>query len=292
METPSKINLFLQVTGKRPDSYHELDLLFYPLIKPADRVIVAFASNPSNCTAAGSVTLETDGPDLGDPDKNLCVRAVKQYFEHAGRQVPDCRIQLQKNIPVAAGMGGGSSDAAAVLLQLQEHYQLLDQDSMQQAALSLGADVPYFLKPDPARAKGVGEKLEILQGLPESLPVLLAAPGFPVLASWAYQHLDWEKVRQDTRTCEQMIDALRRRDLTAIAGLMRNDLAHALWQKFPVLNIIADAMRQTGALNVQITGSGPTLFGLYPDFERCAEAEKILQQQLDPSVRLIRPFDS
>ncbi len=294
METPSKINLFLQVTGKRPDSYHELDLLFYPLNTPSDTVVLDFSCSSGCGTDQESpVSIVTDSrEDLGDPRNNLCVRAVREYFNCAGQDTPFCQIRLKKRIPVAAGMGGGSSDAASVLLQLQEHYHLLDPDTLKQAALNLGADIPYFLNPVAARAKGVGEKLEELHGIPSSLPLLLAAPCFPVLASWAYRHLDWQETGKDTRTCGEMIKALQHRDLCRISDLMRNDLAPALWRKFPVLTVIADAMRQTGALNVQITGSGPTLFSLYPDFKTCKEAEKILQEQLDPSVRIIRPFDS
>ena len=294
MKAFSKINLFLQVTGKRADQYHELDLLFYPLQTPSDELYIHFESEPADVgTHEYPISLHcTNCPaeSLGSLQRNLCVRAVETYFQLASRPVPPCTISLTKNIPVAAGMGGGSSDAAATLIALQNTFHLLSEDNLKEAALSLGADVPFFLHSETSRARGIGEKLEPLQKIPSRLPILLAAPGFPVSAAWAYQHLDWQQIRRDSRTCEQMIQALQENNLSEAAKLLRNDLSHALWNKFPVLHIIQKVLLESGALQVQISGSGPTLFALFSDFEICTAAFKTAREKLDPSIRLIQPF--
>jgi len=128
IDAPSKINLFLQVTGTRPDGYHAVDLLFYPLTNPADKITVDFL--PEDCGTA-HIGLKSPQMDLmGAPDRNLAVRAVRAYFESAGKPCPSLNITLEKNIPVAAGLGGGSSDAAAVLLLLQRHYGFLSAEDL------------------------------------------------------------------------------------------------------------------------------------------------------------------
>ena len=256
----SKVNLSLAVTGRRPDGYHDLDSLFYPFREPSDAIRIEDAPG----TSGVSIRCDTPGVPL-EPEKNLCGRAVYAYCKAAGIDVPGLVIRLEKNIPVAAGMGGGSADGAAVLKLLQERFHALTQEQMDAAAFSLGADVPFFLDPRPSHVTGAGERIAPVDGLPEHLPLLLAAPQFPVSAAWAYQHMDLARAISEPPRTDELIDSLRRRDFESAAKLMRNDLEHALFVKFPLLVLLRDFLLGQGALRVMVSGSGPTLLALFPD---------------------------
>lgn len=274
----SKINLLLNVLKRRSDGYHELDTVFYPLQDPADELTVSFGKG------SGKITIHCDTPGVPlEPESNLCGKAVYAYCKASDLPVPECIIDLKKNIPCAGGMGGGSSDCAAVLRSFQEKYQALTDDQLKQVALSLGADVPFFLRPEPARAGGVGEQLTHLPGIPADLPILLAAPDFPISAKWAYQQ--WcPDYAFPADQADKLIAALQRNDLAEAAQYIGNSLAFAPFRKFPLLQMIRGEMYETGALKVELSGSGPTIFALYPTMEAARLAKEILKKKL-PSVR-------
>lgn len=264
----SKTNLFLAVTQKRSDGFHELDIMFNPLENPHD--IIDLEDDPLN-----DISFSCTDKSLETPD-NLCVKAAKLYFDttklEAGKDRTGLKISLVKNIPVAAGLGGGSSDAATLLLMLNKKYGALDDVAIKKIALELGSDVPFFLDPVPSSATGRGEKLIPLEGSFKKLPLLLFAPLFPVPASWAYSKLDYNKIAGDKRTLKDAADAMRSYDLEKLAVSMRNDLEYAVMNKFPILEIIANHLKNSGALRVMVSGSGPTLVALFPSFEKRAEA--------------------
>ena len=260
MLAPSKINLFLHVTGRRSDGYHELETLFFPLRSPADSVTLERTSGPG-------IVLLSDRPDIPTDRRNLCVKALFAFCQAAGIEPEGFAIELKKSIPVAAGMGGGSSDAAAVLLLMQKMFpEKIPADGLAEIALAIGADVPYFLNPVPAVASGIGEKLTPVEGLPEELPILIDAPAFPVSAKWAYKH----RIAVPPPAPDQLNDLIRRlraRDFSAAADLMHNDLEEAVFQKFPILAKRKADLLSAGACRVMMTGSGPTLFAMFPSFE-------------------------
>ncbi len=254
MRSPSKLNLYLKVTGKRPDGYHELETLFLPLREPADEVEIAF-------DAASGIRVD-GGPLLPRDLDNLAGRAADAYARAAGI-VPAWSIRLEKRIPVAAGMGGGSSNAATVLLALNERYGKLSPAELAAAALTIGADVPYFLDPRPAVARGVGEELTPVPGEFAPLHLVVANPRFPVSARWAYRNLDPARIGPSPAgELEALLAALRRGDAEAIGRNLRNDLAHAAFAKFPLLELIRRRMLECGAAGAAMTGSGPTLFAV------------------------------
>ncbi len=169
-------------------------------------------------------------------------------------------------------MGGGSSDAAAVLRLMQEIYpDKLTNTQLAEIALSIGADVPYFLNPVPAIASGIGEKLTPLEGLPEELPILIDAPGFPVSAKWAYNNRITPPPPAPGQL-QNLIEKLRARDYAAAAELMHNDLEGAAFQKFPLLKKRKADLLSAGACRVMMTGSGPTLFAVFESFSARDEA--------------------
>ncbi|OQA85114.1 MAG: 4-diphosphocytidyl-2-C-methyl-D-erythritol kinase [Lentisphaerae bacterium ADurb.Bin242] len=254
LSTPGKINLYLEVKGKRPDSYHELVTLFYPVRAISDRVELEL-------TFSGvTVSCETSG--VPQNDLNICARAAHAYFE-AARIDSGVAIRIEKTIPVAAGMGGGSSDAGATLLLLQRQFQALDAGALKAVALEIGADVPFFLAPEPAIGCGRGELLTPVE-LPAEPPLLIVPACFPVSSAWAYKHL---VIPEKTFPASPfpLIEALRKGDFAEAQGLLRNDLQHAVLGKFPLLSLISGLLRETGGA-VLVSGSGPTLFALYSDF--------------------------
>ena len=203
--------------------------------------------------------------------------------------VPGVVIHLEKHIPVAAGMGGGSADCATVLRLLQDRFHALSQSQLEAAAFSLGADVPFFLNPRPSHVTGAGEHHTPVDGLPERLPIVLAAPQFPVSAAWAYQHMDLARAVSEPPRTNELIDALRRRDCESAARLMRNDLEHALFDKFPLLVLLRDFLLAQGALRVMVSGSGPTLLALFRDDAAAQAAHARAEAEFDQSVRFLLP---
>ena len=284
MLTCSKVNLSLAVTAKRPDGYHDLDSLFYPFREPSDEITL------EDAPGSDGVSIRCDAPGVPlEPEKNLCGKAVFAYCKAAGMPLPGLVIRLKKNIPVAAGMGGGSADGATVLRLLQEKYGALRETQLDDAAFSLGADVPFFLTPRPSHVTGAGEHHVPVEGLPDRLPLLLAAPQFPVSAAWAYQHMDLAKTVATPPRTNELIEALRSRDYKSAAGLMRNDLEHALFVKFPLLVLLRDFLLAHGALRAMISGSGPTILALFPDDAAAQGAYALATSQFDPAIRFLLP---
>ncbi len=245
---PAKINLQLKVTARRPDGYHELQISFLPLLELCDEIELEFKPDQLRVRCAGSGV-----PQDGD---NICGRAACAYLL-AARIPCEWIFTIHKKIPVAAGLGGGSSDAAAVLRMLNRHYQALSEEKLFELAAGLGADVPFFLNPRPASATGVGEKLVPLDFKLPELPLLLVNPAFPVSAAWAYRHLDPVLIGPGK--------PLHGGSLDEIAAQVRNDLEFAVIEKFPLLRMIRRTMFEQGAAAACVSGSGPTMFALCRD---------------------------
>ena len=267
-DAPSKINLYLRVTGRREDGYHLLESLFLPLSDPADHIAVDREGPP------GAVTLATSRLDVPGGRDNLGAQAALRWAAKAG-VLPAWDIQIVKNIPVAAGMGGGSSDAATVMKLLNDQAgSPLDRRALAEAALTVGADVPFFLDPRPAVMRGVGEIAEVLEfPLPE-IPLLIVAPGFPVSAAEAYRKLDPARIAPvEDAWREAFLAALRAGDWAHLGKLLRNDLAPGIYEKYPILPLLEEELYASGALGVAMTGSGPTLFALFADRAAVEAAE-------------------
>jgi len=251
MRTCAKINLYLRITGKRADGYHELETLFWPLPWLYDEVTVSLADS--------GIHLECDSPEVPCDSRNLCWKAVDAFLADAALTA-GVHIQLVKHIPVAAGLGGGSSDAAAVLLQMRELLApTMAMEHLAELAVQLGADVPFFLNPVPALARGVGERLEqiVISGEPD---LLLVNPGFPIPAAWSYAH--WQDVPQSPAPpLDDLLGTVRNGEWEKVVSLTHNDLGPCAMAKFPLLGMIAERLESYGVHGVRVSGSGPTLFG-------------------------------
>lgn len=261
----SKINLYLEIAGKRKDGYHEIQTFFYPLSNPHDLINIELNSNKK-------LIFKADTDELPNNYENLCIKAAQKFAEYAGI-IPSWNITLEKRIPVAAGLGGGSSDAAAVLKILNSHYKALSSNTLKKAALEIGADVPYFLKAMPAYAEGIGDKLNYINAAGNNIPVLIAAPNFPVSAAWAYRNFKENPEVKNISGLHTLINGIKSENISYIAENIRNDLAFSIEKKFPVLKILKEELCHSGACECEISGSGPTLFALYKnnrDLEKAA----------------------
>lgn len=227
-----------------------------PLANPADEIEIDFGASPG-------ISIICDLPEVPCDEHNLCYKAAAGYAGACGIS-PDWEISISKNIPVAAGMGGGSSDAAAVLRILNEKYRKLTHAELTAIALRCGADVPFFLAPRPALASGIGNVFEYPELDFPAIPLLLINPGFPISAEWAYKNLSADNISELRDGYEQeILAALQEADLEKLSELIINDLAFACYKKFPVLEILRAELLESGAAAAEITGSGPTLFALF-----------------------------
>lgn len=276
---PAKINFGLRIVGRRPDGYHALESVFLPLDLTDD---VEIALHPARAVAS-ELTLERskDLPEAHVPagDDNLALRAARAFFGDTA-DPPSVAIRLMKRIPVAAGLGGGSSDAAAVLRLLAECYpDARGPGEVARLALSLGADVPFFLAPRPAWVTGIGERIEPLSRWPE-LALVLANPGVPLSTAEVFRASDASIPRRAATgvSARALAPAQLLRDASperpeALAALLANDLEPAALRLCPAVARLRDRLLRAGAAAVGMSGSGPTVFGV---FRSAAEARRAL----------------
>jgi 4-diphosphocytidyl-2-C-methyl-D-erythritol kinase len=247
---PAKINLCLHVLHKRPDGYHEVAMLMQR-VSLYDRIELELTAEPG-------VRVVCPGVELPAGGENIAARAARSLLELSGTE-QGVTIAIDKQIPVAAGLGGGSSDAAAVLLGLNGMLGLgLDLRTLMAVGAGLGADVPFFVFERPAWATGIGERLEPVAGLPPAWYVLVN-PGIAVSTAWVYQNLEL--------TSPQRMDRLPKFPATTrgLAGLLHNDLEQVTVARYPVIADIKRRLVAAGALGALMSGSGPTVFGLFAD---------------------------
>lgn len=263
--SPGKINLFLDVTAKRENGYHEILTLFLPIHDLSDTIEIIDSDE---------LKITSDHSAVPQDETNLCHQAASLFAEKSGI-TPNWQIDIEKKLPVAGGMGGGSSNAAITLKLLNEKYnQRLTHNELAEIALSIGADVPYFLNPVPSFAKGVGEEIESLEAL-HKIPLLLITFDFPISAAWSYQNR-----LKDFHSSEISVDRLKslwQASELKLADIIYNDLAFAPRQKFPILQQAIDDLQNTDGV-AEVSGSGPTVFAAFNTIlERDSAFEKLLK---------------
>lgn len=266
-----KINLILNILGKRPDGFHELETVMHP-IPLYDTLVFAITEKPG-------LELSCDHPSLPVDASNLVYRAASAFLQSAPAKA-GVRIRLQKRIPLAAGLGGGSGNAAATLLGLNELFnQPLTAENLNTLAAGLGSDVPFFLQPHPALAMGRGERVQPLASFDclRDATACLVHPGFGVSTAWAYQALAQfpASLQGEKGRAESFVAMLRRGELELAANCLYNSLEAPVLTKYPILRMYQEFFREHGALGTLMSGSGSTTFALYKD--RSA-AEKALEQ--------------
>ncbi len=260
--SPAKINLFLKVTAKRPDGYHELFSLMC-CVDLTDTIFLQFGLK--------TIRIESSHPQVPLDDTNLAHRAASVFFK--ALNVNDgLKIMIDKSIPVAAGLGGGSSNAASVLKGLNQHYGYpFSRNQLMSMGLGLGADVPFFLFGKPAIASGIGEKLEAYSG-PLPFYFVVVYPGFMVSTAEVFQNLNLGLTK-----CEKKIKELFSTKIGFNPGLhLCNDLESVTASEHPVITSIKEQLLIHGALGALMSGSGPTVFGLFSDSHTAGRAKQAM----------------
>ncbi|PAZ01502.1 MAG: 4-(cytidine 5'-diphospho)-2-C-methyl-D-erythritol kinase [Spartobacteria bacterium AMD-G5] len=242
IDAPAKVNLTLRVLGRRPDGFHDIETLMAPL-DLADRLEVELKDSLGNEFSCSDPSLPTDG-------SNLVCKAVAAFAAAIGREF-GVRIHLEKRIPHGAGLGGGSSDAAAVLKALNELLGAgLAVEELEKIAASIGSDVPFFIRCVPAICRGRGERVKPVEGVPDA-ELILVKPPFPVSTAWAYGA--WAAAEKSLETFPVMLGSIA----------MVNDLEPPVFSKhlqLPVLKRWLTA--QPGVREVMMSGSGSTVFAV------------------------------
>lgn len=263
----AKINLGLDVVRRREDGYHEVRMIM--------QTIHLFDRLEIKKTSSGGITMTTNLSFLPTNENNLVYQAAKLLKDEFGIR-DGIDIKLHKHIPVSAGMAGGSTDAAAVLYGMNRMFQLgLKRDELMRRGVKIGADVPYCIMRGTALAEGIGEKLTALPPMVKC-PVLIAKPPISVSTKFVYEHLklDETTVHPDI---DRLVEDIRQKDLAKIAADMGNVLETVTIPNYPVIAEIKEHMLRHGAVNAMMSGSGPTVFGLFEDTAQAREAYESMQ---------------
>jgi 4-diphosphocytidyl-2-C-methyl-D-erythritol kinase len=255
--SPCKVNLLLNILGKRADGFHELETVMQP-VNFCDELFFERGGN--------SVELSCSEKTLPTDSKNLVHRAATSFL--AAAKISDgVKIHLEKKIPLAAGLGGGSANAATTLLGLNELFgSLLSLEKLHELAATLGSDINFFLQNKPALATGRGEKVESLENFPalHGKAFFLVHPGFGISTPWAYQNLARfpEALNGKKGRAQKLISLLQTADLKIAAVEFYNSLEAPALDKFPVLKLYQEFLVENGAIVSLMSGSGSTTFAI------------------------------
>ena len=272
--SPAKINLYLRIVGKRPDGYHDLETVMLPL-DFGDTITLALRKT--------SITLESDNPLLPTDDTNLALRAAKALATRCGVEA-GAKITLRKRTPLAAGLGGGSSNAAAVLGGLNRLWNAgATEQIMHELAASIGSDINFFLTGSGAVCRGRGERVEPIP-CKLSATILLVNPGFGISTKWAYDKWADASLTAPPPEVSLLLRALAEDDLKSTSSCLFNSLEVPSVRRFPVLELLKQAMRDEAAEGASMSGSGPTVFGLFAEDAAAQRAGQRIRERFGPSV--------
>lgn len=250
----AKINLGLQILSKRPDGYHDLRTIFYPVpIRDVLEII------PAPARPEGAIRMSVTGLSIsGESDDNLCVKACRLLA--AGSPLPSLELHLHKHIPMGAGLGGGSSDGAHTLLLLDKRFELgLSTEQLMTYALQLGSDCPFFIYNRPCIAEGRGERLQPLSVDLSAYSILIVNPGIHVSTAWAFARLDPMIFERNRPPLEEVAAT----PVHTWKAAMDNDFEAVVMSEFPRLAELKRHLYEQGALYASMSGSGSTLFGIF-----------------------------
>ncbi|SCG81771.1 4-diphosphocytidyl-2-C-methyl-D-erythritolkinase [Proteiniborus sp. DW1] len=269
IDAHAKINLSLDVLKRREDGYHELEMIMQQI---ALKDVITIEERDAGFTiASNSKEIPLDQSNLVYKAYNVM---AKKFNINKG-----IHIYIEKNIPVAGGLAGGSTDAAAVLKGLNTLWKLnLREDQLMDIGLKIGADVPYCIMGGTALAKGIGEKLTRLKSFSDRL-ILIANPGLNISTADVYNNLKLEKITDRPHT-ENMLKYIEKGDTELVAKEMKNVLEGVTIKENPILNKIKEQMISHGALGSLMSGSGPTIFGIFSDSTDLAKCEENLKYSI------------
>ncbi len=269
LKARAKINLGLDVLGKRENGYHDVRMVMQT-IGIYDRIII-------NKIPEDEIRIKSNLYFLPVNENNLMYKAAKLLKDKCGYS-GGVEIDLNKFIPVSAGLAGGSTDAASTLFGINKLFDLsLSMQELMEIGVEIGADVPYCIMRGTALAEGIGEKLTPLDPLPRTW-ILIAKPPINVSTKLVYESLDMNGVNEHP-DIDGLIDAIRKKDIKGVCGCMGNVLENVTVPLYPVIDSIKKDMLEHGAINAMMSGSGPTVFGIFPDEKTTLECQAFLKRK-------------
>lgn len=273
-----KINLGLDVLGRRENGYHDVRMVMQTVYL-YDQIFMEKKKEPG-------IEIKTNLYYLPVNENNLVYKAARLLMDEF-KIKEGVKVSLEKHIPVAAGMAGGSSDAAAALFGINRMFGLgLSTEELMERGVSIGADVPYCVMRGTVLAEGIGERLTVLPALPRCT-VLLAKPSVSVSTKLVYEKLDSKEVLKHPNI-DGLIGGLKSGSLCEVAAHMGNVLEDVTASEYPVIESIKDMMKEEGALNALMSGSGPTVFGLFDDKRKARQAmQKIKRKGLTKQLYVV-----
>ena len=277
----AKINLGLDVVKRREDGYHEVRMIMQT-IKMYDKITIRKRDD-------NEIKVKTNLHYLPTDENNLVYKAAKLILEkyEVGQGV---EITLEKFIPVAAGMAGGSSDAAAVLYGINKIFKLrATKNELMELGVKIGADVPYCIMRGTALAEGIGEKLTPLKAVPKTT-ILIAKPSFGVSTKFVYENLVLDE-NTPHPDIDGIIDSINEGDIYSLSDRIGNVLEAVTAKEYPQIEEIKNIMKQNGALNALMSGSGPTVFGIFDNKEDANRCKQLLKGKLVKQVFVTETFN-
>ena len=283
IRAPAKINLWLRVVGKRTDGYHLLDSLLLP-ISLYDEIIIEKGRKSGNQNALRDrLRVSSDNPSVPQGRKNLAYKAASLLLNDKGID-ESVEIRIRKRIPVGAGLGGGSTDAAATLVGLNRLFRLgYTLKRLEKISSALGADVPFFIRGMPARARGIGERLTPLREVPRLWLVILY-PGFPVSTRWVYRKLSPKLTKAIVNTSINLSLGCSEN----LRKLLVNDLEAVTMGRYPRIGVLKEELARQGAIGTLMSGSGSSVFGVFQSKRSAERAFRRLRKAREVQAFLVR----
>jgi 4-diphosphocytidyl-2-C-methyl-D-erythritol kinase len=276
IRAPAKVNLSLRVVGKRRDGYHLIDSIMVP-VSLYDEIEIKRARPGAKLSVA------CDDPKIPSGEKNLAYKAAALLLGKDAAKTP-VAIHIRKRIPAGAGLGGGSSDAAAVLVGVNRLLRLKkSRRQLLRLAGRIGADAPFFVLGRPARARGIGERLEPLKS-PGRLWLVVVYPGFPISTAWAYRSLSFKLTKNIEKT--SLNSFVRPLHVGAID--LVNDLEKPVFRRYPKVARLKRKLAEAGAAGTLMSGSGSSVFGIFSSGDKARKAFLRLQRENGLQTFLVR----
>ena len=267
----AKVNIGLDVLRRREDGYHEVKMIMQT-VNLFDNLSIEDFDDDN-----GTIVISANQDTIPVNEDNLIYKAAKLLLDEFSIS-KGVKIHLEKNIPVAAGMAGGSTDAAATLIGINDIFSLgLSTEELMKRGVKIGADVPYCIMGGTALSEGIGEVLSEIKGFPQCY-VLIAKPPINVSTKYVYENLHANELKYHP-DIDGLIEFIKKGDLYGIASKMENVLETVTVKEYPIIEEIKTFMKENGAINSIMSGSGPTVFGLFDDKEKAEKAFSKLKEK-------------
>jgi len=277
VDTPAKLNLFLEVQGKRPDGYHLIETVMVP--------VTLFDTITISRSERGGVELCCDCEDVPVDGRNAVIRAVESFCNFYGLELPSLAIDLKKRIPTGAGLGGGSSDATATILSLYRLFEVpYKMEEAQEIALSVGADCPFFVHCRPAHLSGIGDQIVEFVKLPPNLRFLLFVPSVRTDTSLVYENFS---LTEERKSVKLLVEYMDKNDVEGIESSLFNRLEGVVLSLYKALRSMVFEARKVA--NFVMSGSGSTFFCIIKEREEEARLRKHLRD-LDGRILVVGPY--